>query len=169
MWAPPFNPCVYNVPFLFRALLFSRPITTTMASEFTSEMQALTEQLEHLETTQDKMDAVTSFLQHSASRGGLRNVTLKPGGQLEFGHMQDDEDQESLTALLNNHGLTDAYLEWLMENAGEIEGLGDDETLERLPCANVEPDKNWRCTEGGMMACGKCRLVSYCSKVGLRG
>lgn len=37
--------------------------------------------------------------------------------------------------------------------------------LERLPCANVEVEKNRICQLEGTMACSACKLVSYCSKV----
>jgi hypothetical protein len=35
-----------------------------------------------------------------------------------------------------------------------------------LPCANVQPAKYTACEKTGTMACSKCKLVSYCSKVG---
>ncbi|KAL6308530.1 hypothetical protein BKA93DRAFT_762976 [Sparassis latifolia] len=35
---------------------------------------------------------------------------------------------------------------------------------ENLPCANVEVEKHRCCPNEGRMACGGCRLVSYCSK-----
>jgi hypothetical protein len=152
-------------PGLFRIL-----ITMSPHSEFASEVQALADQLEHLGTTQDKMDVVASFVQDSISRGELSNVTFKPGIQPMSDHSQDDEEgQELLMTLLQNHGLEHAYFEWVVENAEAIGGLGTDETLERLPCANVEAAKNWRCTEDGTLACSQCKLVSYCSKVGLQG
>lgn len=34
-----------------------------------------------------------------------------------------------------------------------------------LSCANVEASKYKTCSKPGTMACGECRLVSYCSKV----
>jgi hypothetical protein len=37
--------------------------------------------------------------------------------------------------------------------------------LENLPCANVEVQKYKMCPNPGTLACGACKLVSYCSKV----
>jgi hypothetical protein len=34
-----------------------------------------------------------------------------------------------------------------------------------LPCANVQAEKYVVCDKPGKMACGACKLVSYCSKV----
>jgi hypothetical protein len=36
---------------------------------------------------------------------------------------------------------------------------------ERLPCANVEVERYTTCPNPGKMACGACKLVSYCSRV----
>jgi hypothetical protein len=36
-----------------------------------------------------------------------------------------------------------------------------------LPCANVEVGKYRVCPNPGKMACSSCKLVSYCSKVGI--
>ena len=38
--------------------------------------------------------------------------------------------------------------------------------LEFLPCANVDAERARVCQKRGAMACGACKLVSYCSKVG---
>jgi hypothetical protein len=130
-------------------------------------MQALADQLERLVTTQGKMNAVASFIRDASSRGGHYNVVLKPGGQPEDDHLQDDEynrDSESLATLLKHHGLADAFLQSVVENKHSL-AIGADEILERLPCANVQPEKDWRCTGDGIQACSVCRLVSYCSKV----
>lgn len=37
--------------------------------------------------------------------------------------------------------------------------------LEHAPCANVQPEIDWSCKNTGRLACGKCQLVGYCSKV----
>jgi hypothetical protein len=72
------------------------------------------------------------------------------GGEPEFKLMLD---------LFEKHGISESYLNWALEH------LSTEKPLERLPCANAVPEKNWRCQENGTMACSGCKLVSYCSKV----
>ena len=47
---------------------------------------------------------------------------------------------------------------------------GDDsapeiKTLQHLPCANHDVQKQWVCPKAGASPCSGCHLVSYCSRV----
>jgi hypothetical protein len=76
-----------------------------------------------------------------------------------FGNDIDKSTNSFFTPeLLERHGI-----HW-HDIAIAFAGVGE-KPLERLPCANVEPTKSWRCQENGRLACGECKLVSYCSKV----
>jgi len=110
MWLIYFDEaCTYSVAFLHTIRLPNCLIMTASSPDITAEIKSLADRFEHLETTQDKTDALT-------------------------------------------------YLAHIVQNPS-------DKPLETLPCANVDPARNWRCPEDGKLACSECRLVSYCSKV----
>ncbi|KAF8151754.1 hypothetical protein B0H34DRAFT_801437 [Crassisporium funariophilum] len=59
----------------------------------------------------------------------------------------------------DDDSLGDAFMKYVKENSRPKYP-----PLEMLPCANVEVEKYRACPKNGKLACGACKLVSYCSQ-----
>ncbi|KIM76000.1 hypothetical protein PILCRDRAFT_78276 [Piloderma croceum F 1598] len=91
--------------------------------------------------------------------------TLLPGCQNESDPLRDqaiERTQRDIQWLVEKHGLEDTFLDWAQKHVSL--DMDDNKPLSRLPCANVNATKNWKCPNNGTSACSGCRLVSYCSK-----
>jgi len=133
------------------------------SSSTTADIQSLERILERSPTIRDKTDAFRSFLNDQIKNDNdTHTLTLFPGCRDEFNPLADEQRMRDLDSLAEKHGLKDVYVDWAMENVPM--GL-DSKPLLRLPCANFDGTKNWKCDKDGTMACGGCKLVSYCSKV----
>ncbi|KDR80410.1 hypothetical protein GALMADRAFT_242832 [Galerina marginata CBS 339.88] len=134
--------------------------------EFIARLQALAHELDGLQNREAKEKAFISCLReltdeenHDKTANG-KTIWLLPDGGV-FGNDKPEDFGESPSSdLVKKHGLEDVYFRWAMGYAR----AWADQPLERLPCANVDPVKNWRCQEDGKSSCGECKLVSYCSK-----
>jgi hypothetical protein len=124
--------------------------------------------LERSATIQDKADLFRSFLDDEVKNDSGTHIsgTLLPGYQNESDPLRDrasERKQRDIQQLVEKHGLRETYLDWATEHASL--DMDDNKPLSRLPCANVDAPKNWKCPDDGTLACSGCRLVSYCSKV----
>lgn len=135
------------------------------SSKFCEVLQSLSQRLEgaDLQDPKARQDALAAYLREELAGGPQHHTTtLLLGGEAHNLITQatafNGKEPESLLALLDKHGLQ--WNDWAM-----AVGATAEKPLEKLPCANVEPTKNWRCQENGRMACANCKLVSYCSKV----
>lgn len=137
-----------------------------MSSSSVAEIQTLAARLERAKTTEEKIDALISYHKTQIHRdlpsGPNSDISLQPGGNLDpLRDIDDKQYWKPLSELLDKHGLTHSYFKLVFEDAL----LTSAKPLERLPCANVEPTKNWSCLEEGKLSCRGCKLVSYCGKV----
>jgi hypothetical protein len=138
---------------------------STKASGF----QRLVDQIAQLQDPKAKQVVLMAYLRGELAEDPdkLQDYTLLrslPDGRIESLHSSgnaDDESTNNLLDLLEKHGIH--WHDMVIALAAVAE-----KPLERLPCANVEPKKNWRCQESGRLACSECKLVSYCSKVRFR-
>lgn len=134
-----------------------------MSASPISELESLSDQLDLLNTKQEKLDTVISFMKSmDANSEQLSCGSLLPGQTSEsnpFPNLDDEHNSKYVETLFEKHGILELYLNWVLEN------ISAEKPLERLPCANAIPQKNWRCPGDGTKACGGCKLVSYCSKV----
>ncbi|GBE88075.1 hypothetical protein SCP_1203040 [Sparassis crispa] len=82
----------------------------------------------------------------------------------------DNRDLTSQSASLRRLSPPRDYAQelWNLLNAPKanqpLHDLGASTEAQKLPCANVEVEKNRCCPNEGILTCGGCRLVSYCSK-----
>lgn len=129
------------------------------------EIDALAKELARLSTDEEKLAAIIKSqsdkkpLPISGVRAGGGN-TSDPLGVRE---KMASADVAGFKKLIEQHGLTKAYMESTAKNVGE--GILP---LERAPCANVQVENRWSCPNEGKLACSRCKLVGYCSKVGDR-
>ncbi|KAF9543453.1 hypothetical protein CPC08DRAFT_823704 [Agrocybe pediades] len=73
---------------------------------------------------------------------------------------ENPNSQDDLHKIVQQHHLEKTLFSWGVK----IAKLCSDEALEKLPCANVKAEENWKCSNDGTKACANCKLVSYCSK-----
>jgi hypothetical protein len=130
-----------------------------------ADIQSLGRLLERSVTIQDKADLLRSFLDDMAKNDSGSHIsgTLLPGCQNESDPLRDwasERKQRDLQRLVETHGLEHTLLDWTVPL--DMDG---NKPLSRLPCANVDAPKNWKCPNDGTSACSGCKLVSYCSKV----
>ena len=139
-------------------------------SKFSDRIRSLGDQLEQLKDQKEKETVLTVYLRefHEAladrdKSKPIEHKLLQGGGEESFSD-NNDADGENLLILLKlvqEHNLIRVYLDSMMSYSQSMA----EKPLERLPCANVEPAKDWRCSKDGRMTCRDCKLVSYCSKV----
>lgn len=129
-------------------------------------VEALANELSQLSSAEDKIAAINARLQGAQS--GSAPVYL-PGLQAEGGNPSDplnvsyreNDEVDQLVALLEKHGLTEA---WTASNSAQ-RSFDRVSALKRLPCAHIQPENRWGCPNEGKLACSRCKLVGYCSKV----
>ncbi|KAF9543454.1 hypothetical protein CPC08DRAFT_824152 [Agrocybe pediades] len=136
------------------------------------DIKSLATKLEGLTLKKDKEAALKHYLQtllenrHDPSinpKGGT--ISLGPQGSKESlesaaQKIANDKYQEQLHQLVERHGLNQTLVNWSVSAAQNV-GY---QPLNRLPCANVKPEEDWKCSNDGTRACSSCKLVSYCSK-----
>jgi len=130
------------------------------------DRKSLADQLDQLQDQNTKEAILIDYLKHMKDNEDLneRTAIMQIGGDVLYpdGVKQDRKAaQEELYLLIRKHHLEKAHYDWVLSESRK----SSDRPLERLPCANVKPSEDWRCTKDGTMACANCRLVSYCSKV----
>jgi len=104
-------------------------------------------------------------IMRDVSRSGKSTVSREARNQEE-----DTKFIQALCEISSEYGLEDSLMNALHERS--TGGLLHDEhpwsgPLLFLPCANVDVRSGQRCSNSGGNACAGCRLVSYCSTVGL--
>lgn len=135
------------------------------SADISVKLQSLSDQLDQAEHARDKEIALVKFLQAGLEDKGY--TTLKPlpsGFGTSDGNGRGETPREStiFADIIKKHNLDQAYLNWTLTCS---QPTAEHKPLERLPCANVKPEENWRCRNDGKLTCGECHLVSYCSKV----
>lgn len=131
-------------------------------------LEALANELSQLSNAEDKIAAINARLQSAQSGSapvylpGLQAEGGNPSDPLNLSYREGDE-VDQLVALLKKHGLTEA---WSKSNP-TVQSLDRVSVLKRLPCAHIQPENRWGCPKEGKLACSRCKLVGYCSKVGI--
>ncbi|KDQ11252.1 hypothetical protein BOTBODRAFT_57568 [Botryobasidium botryosum FD-172 SS1] len=116
-------------------------------------LDQLAEKLSHLSTTEEKEAAVSTVL----GDAGPFDLFSPTSFLDDIGRMMD---------LLKQHGLAEPNSLERIYRASEAKEKGGRILMphNRAPCANVNPAKAWGCPNEGKLACGRCKLVGYCSK-----
>jgi hypothetical protein len=135
------------------------------SADISVKLQSLSDQLDQSEHAKEKEIALVKFLQDLEVDKGYTILKPLPSG---FGTSDGNgrgENREPTTFadIIGKHNLGQAYLNWTFTDLQPTDA--DSKPLERLPCANVKPEENWRCRNDGKLTCAECHLVSYCSKV----
>ncbi|KAF8891945.1 hypothetical protein CPB84DRAFT_1783894 [Gymnopilus junonius] len=118
---------------------------------------ALAEQLDSLQLADAKQEALTAYLQETVDTLEAQRNSTKPSPDAL---LPEEETEPSST---EDESATDeehVFLDWITKRSMQV----SKKPLERLPCANVKAEEDWRCDKEGKMACTACKLVSYCSK-----
>ena len=139
--------------------------------QYDARLVALSKQLDRLQNDEEaKRMALADYLNETVNKAEAEGITYLTDSELaaqgQLGEEdQGEEDQFDAVTLAERHGIGQVYYDWLLRRSLKM----SDPPLEDAPCANDPPGKEWHCENGGKLACGLCKLVSYCSKVSLKG
>ena len=126
------------------------------------KLDSLEQELSRLSTSEDKVTFVQDWF---ASFNNTPRVAFADARTATHDRTdRSDEAWSNFVGLMKAQGIWEVYQEAELRNIG-TSLLDKVKPLPRLPCANVEPAKTRECGKEGKLACGACKLVSYCSKV----
>lgn len=133
------------------------------------DVSQLEARLARLSTVEEKVEAVWSWSRLPRSR---MPTTLDPGG--------NNPSDPAGVANVPSNGFSDlinadpelgsAFFASVREAVLGSAGGGPvvvDYAIHEQPCANVDAKREFACGNPGSSLCGSCKLVYYCSKVGL--
>jgi hypothetical protein len=116
-------------------------------------------ELSHLSTDEEKMAIVMSYfnsIQTKEINGYLLPTTDNPSNPTAS---VETDPSPNFYEILQKHGLLSAFHENIMSE------VVMNTAIKRAPCAHVQVERRWSCSNEGKLVCSGCRLVGYCSKV----
>jgi hypothetical protein len=128
-------------------------------------LDALDAELSRLSTIEAKLDAISRWAADHTHQGVPSVLLSSQGtasGDTRALHV-DPDAPDHMSEILSKHGIDrDVYFQHV-SRGGMDSGM---HALDVLPCAAVDAGKGQKCPKDGTMACGNCKIVKYCSKVG---